>query len=59
MTREKTYLIKQPLMENKRKFRFVSLSAKSGANYIEYIQHGFYLDDLSHICGLKPFQQVT
>ena len=41
-----------------RKFRFGCLSAISGANYIEYIQHGFYLDDLSHICGLKPFQHV-
>ena len=40
------------------KFRFVCLLAISGANYIEYIQHGFYLDDLSHIYGLKPFRHV-
>ena len=35
--------------------KFVCLSVISSANYIEY---GFYLDDLSHICGLKPFQHV-
>ena len=38
--------------------RLLCLSAISSANYIEYIQHGFYLDDLSHIYGLKPFQHV-
>ena len=27
--------------------RLLCLSAISSANYIEYIQHGFFLDDLS------------
>ena len=31
--------------------RLPCLSAISSANYIEYIQHGFFLDDLSYVCG--------
>ena len=34
-----------------REVRSVCLSAISSANYIEYIQHGFFLDDLSYACG--------
>ena len=34
-----------------REVRLVCLSAISSANYIEYIQHGFFLDDLSYVCG--------
>ena len=31
--------------------RLLCLSAISSANYIKYIQHGFFLDDLSCVCG--------
>jgi len=31
--------------------RLLCLSAISSANYIEYIQHGFFLDDLSYVRG--------
>ena len=31
--------------------RLLCLSAISSANYIESIQHGFFLDDLSYVCG--------